>query len=56
MLFTLPLAVSGLLAVVAPDYMGALVRSTAGLAMLATAGALMVVGTLWLRSIVRVKF
>lgn len=55
-LFTLPLAVSGLLAVVAPDYMGALVRSSTGVVMLAAAGALMVVGTLWLRSIVKVRF
>ncbi|SFF13921.1 type II secretion system F family protein [Blastococcus tunisiensis] len=55
-LFTLPLVVSGLLAVVAPDYMGALVRSSTGLVMLATAAALMVVGTLWLRTIVKVRF
>jgi tight adherence protein B len=55
-LFTLPLAVSGLLAVVAPDYIGALVRSSVGMVMLAVAAALMAAGALWLRSIVKVRF
>jgi tight adherence protein B len=55
-LFTLPLAVSGLLALVAPDYMGVLVQSSLGLLMLAAAAALMTVGALWLRSIVKVRF
>ncbi len=55
-LFTLPLAVSGLLAVVAPDYMSPLLRSSSGLVMLAVAAGLMCVGALWLRSIVKVRF
>lgn len=55
-LFVLPLAVSGLLAVVAPDYMSTLVRSSTGLVMLAVAAALMCAGALWLRSIVKVRF
>jgi len=55
-LFTLPLAVSGLLALVAGDYMAVLVRSSAGLVMLAVAAALMGVGAVWLRSIVKVRF
>jgi tight adherence protein B len=55
-LFTLPLAVSGILAVAAPDYMGALVQSPTGLLMLAVAAALMAVGAFWLRSIVKVRF
>jgi tight adherence protein B len=55
-LFVLPLAVSGLLAVVARDYMAALVQSSVGFMMLAIAAALMGVGALWLRSIVKVRF
>jgi len=55
-LFTLPLAVSGLLAMVAPDYMAALVQSSTGLLMLAVATVLMAGGALWLRSIVKVRF
>jgi len=55
-LFTLPLAVSGLLVVIAPDYIGVLVESSTGLIMLATAAALMAVGAFWLRSIVKVRF
>lgn len=55
-LFVLPLVVSGLLAVVAPEYMSALVSSSTGLTMLAVAAGLMAVGTVWMRTIVKVRF
>jgi len=55
-LFSLPPVVTGLLVVVAPDYVGALVESSAGVVLLAMAAGLMVIGALWLRTIVKVRF
>ncbi len=55
-LFVLPFAVSGILALAAPEYMGALFSSSTGLLMLAVAAGLMAVGALWMRSIVKVRF
>lgn len=55
-LFSLPVVVTALLAVVAPDYIGALVESSAGVVMLVLAAGLMAVGALWLRTIVKVRF
>lgn len=55
-LFALPIVVTGLLAVTAPDYIGGLLDSSAGVLMLVIAASLMAVGALWLRTIVKVRF
>jgi tight adherence protein B len=44
------------LQVVAPDYVGRLTEDTTGLGMLAVAGLLMVIGAVWVRSVVTVRF
>jgi tight adherence protein B len=44
------------LQVVAPDYLGRLTDDTTGLGMLAVAGLLMVIGAVWVRSVVTVRF
>ena len=55
-LLLLPVVTGGVLAVVRPEYVGALVESPTGLLMLATALGLMLVGALWVRQVVRVRF
>ncbi|WP_116452388.1 type II secretion system F family protein [Blastococcus litoris] len=55
-LFLLPPIVTGLLVIVAPDYVGRLVESSAGIVMLTVSATLMAVGALWLRTIVKVRF
>lgn len=44
------------LQVVAPDYIGRLTEDTTGLGMLAVAGLLMVIGAVWVRRVVTVRF
>ena len=55
-LFSLPIIVTGLLAVVSPQYIGALFESSAGVLMVVVAATLMAVGALWLRTLVKVRF
>ncbi len=55
-LLVMPLGVTAALAVIAPDYLGALFASTGGLMVLAVAATLMVVGAVWLRKLVQVRF
>jgi tight adherence protein B len=55
-LFVMPIAVSSLLALAAPEYMGQLLTSSVGLVLLTIAGALMTIGAFWLRSAVKVRF
>jgi tight adherence protein B len=55
-LLTLPVLVGGGLQVLSPGYMGRLTGSSTGLVMLAIAGVLMVVGAVWVRRVVTVKF
>jgi tight adherence protein B len=55
-LLTLPMVVGGALQVLSPGYMGRLTGSSTGLVMLAIAGVLMVVGAVWVRRVVTVKF
>jgi tight adherence protein B len=55
-LLLLPIGAGGLLAVLSPEYMGRLTGSSAGLLMLATAALLMLVGGLWVRQVVKVRF
>ena len=55
-LLLLPPVAGGLLTVVSPDYMGRLTGSPAGLLMLGAAGMLMLVGALWVRRVVKVRF
>lgn len=55
-LLVMPIGVTVLLAVVAPDYMGRLFASTGGLAVVGIAATLMVIGALWLRRLVQVRF
>ena len=55
-LLTLPVAAGAALQVAAPEYAGRLTSSSAGTAMLAVAALLMVVGGLWVRRVVTVRF
>lgn len=55
-LLTLPVVVGGAMALVSPTYIGRLVDNGTGLALLVTAGLLMVVGALWVRRVVTVRF
>jgi tight adherence protein B len=55
-LLVMPLAVTGVLAVVAPAYLSRLTDTGTGLVLLAIAGLLMTVGAIWLKSIVKVRF
>jgi tight adherence protein B len=55
-LFVLPLAMLLYIATVNPDYLGELTGRTLGMAMLIGGGALMVVGGLWMRRIIRLVF
>ncbi|HEV7726084.1 MAG TPA: type II secretion system F family protein [Modestobacter sp.] len=55
-LLLLPPVAGGLLALVSPEYMGRLTGTPTGLLMLVTAGLLMLVGGLWVRQVVKVRF
>lgn len=55
-LLALPVVVGGGLHLASPDYTGRLTSTTAGLALLGVAGLLMVVGAVWVRRIVTVRF
>jgi tight adherence protein B len=55
-LFVLPLAMLVFVAAVNPDYLSELTGRTLGVVMLLGAGALMVVGGLWMRRITRLVF
>jgi tight adherence protein B len=55
-LLLLPPVVGGLLALVSPEYMGRLTATPTGLLMLTAAGLLMLVGGLWVRQVVKVRF
>jgi tight adherence protein B len=51
----LPFAMAGLLLIRAPDYLAPLYETPLGLTMVGVSGALMVVGILWMRKIVKVE-
>ena len=55
-LFILPVGLTGVIAVVNPSYLDELIDSTAGNVMIAVGVALLVLGGLWLRRIVRIVF
>jgi tight adherence protein B len=55
-LLVMPIGVTVLLAMVAPDYMSALFASTGGFVVVGIAATLMVVGGVWLRALVKVRF
>ncbi|MGY1623649.1 type II secretion system F family protein [Geodermatophilus sp. SYSU D00965] len=55
-LMALPFGVIGFLSVVNPDYLAAFTSSLAGYAMTGIAAVLLVVGALWLRKTVRIRF
>ncbi|MCZ2836806.1 type II secretion system F family protein [Modestobacter sp. VKM Ac-2985] len=55
-LLGLPLVLGGGLALVSPAYMGQLTAAPAGLLLLGIAGLLMVVGAVWVRRVVTVRF
>lgn len=55
-LISLPLGLTAFLAVTSPDHLRAFTSSLVGLAMLGVAGLLLVVGGLWLKAVVKVKF
>jgi tight adherence protein B len=55
-LLAMPVVIIGVMAVSAPDYVSQLTGTGTGIAMLVAAGLLMVVGALWLRVAVRVRF
>lgn len=53
-LIILPFALAGIMFLVNPGYLGALVSTSMGLAMLGVAGVLMVIGIVWLKKIVTI--
>jgi tight adherence protein B len=55
-LLAMPIVVTGVMAVTAPEYVSRLTGSGTGIALLVVAGVLMVAGALWLRVAVRVRF
>jgi tight adherence protein B len=55
-LLAMPVVIIGVMAVSAPDYVAQLTGTGTGIALLMAAGLLMVVGALWLRVAVRVRF
>ncbi|MPQ97583.1 type II secretion system protein F [Modestobacter sp. I12A-02628] len=55
-LLVLPFAITGVLLLVSPDYVGRLTASSGGLTALALAGVLMVVGAVWIRKTVEVDY
>jgi tight adherence protein B len=55
-LLAMPVVIGGGLQVTSPEYMGRLTGSSTGVAMLAVAGLLLVVGAVWVRQVVTVRF
>jgi tight adherence protein B len=55
-LFVLPFGMLGVISVLNPDYLAELTTSSLGITLLFVAGALMAVGGLWLKRIVRLVF
>lgn len=55
-LIALPIVITIVLYVINPGYIGYLLNTATGLFMLGIAVILMIIGSLWLRSIVRIKF
>jgi tight adherence protein B len=55
-LIALPFAVAGLIAVVTPDYLQELFETMIGRIMLAFAGFMMFLGTIWIKKLVKVDF
>ncbi|MGY1752540.1 type II secretion system F family protein [Blastococcus sp. SYSU D01042] len=55
-LLVMPVGVTLVLAMVAPDYLATLFASTGGLVVVGIAATLMVVGAVWLRALVKVRF
>ncbi len=55
-LLVMPFAVTGFMALTSPEYVARLFSSAAGVVMVLIAAGLMVVGALWLRVIVKVRF
>jgi tight adherence protein B len=55
-LMALPFGVTGFISMTNPAYLAKFTQSFTGYAMLATAGVMLLVGGLWLRSTVRIKF
>ncbi|GHE13331.1 type II secretion system F family protein [Klenkia taihuensis] len=55
-LLVMPFAVGAIISVTAPAYLAPLFSTVTGFVMLGVAAGLMVVGALWLRSIVKVRF
>jgi tight adherence protein B len=53
-LIILPFALAGIMMFVNPSYIGALFGTSAGLTMLGVAGALMIVGMVWLKKIITI--
>jgi tight adherence protein B len=55
-LLVLPFAITGVLLLVSPDYIGRLFASSGGIAAVVVAVVLMVVGAFWIRQTVKVEF
>ncbi len=55
-LLIMPFGVTGFMAATAPDYVARLFSSAAGVVMTLVAAGLMVVGAVWLRAVVKVRF
>ena len=55
-LLAMPVLLGAGLQLTAPDYLGRLTGSSTGMALLAVAGVLMVVGAVWVRRVVTVRF
>jgi tight adherence protein B len=55
-LLVLPFAITGVLLVVSPQYVGRLFSSSGGITAVVVAGVLMLVGALWIRQTVKVEF
>jgi tight adherence protein B len=55
-LLVLPFAITGVLLLVSPDYIGRLFASSGGITAVVVAGVLMVVGAFWIRQTVKVDF
>jgi tight adherence protein B len=55
-LFVLPIGMAGVISIVNPSYLDELVESTAGNVMIGVGIALMAIGGLWMRRLVRLRF
>lgn len=55
-LLALPVGITGFLSMSSPEYLGTLTESLAGYGLIAAAGVLMIVGTLWMRKVVSFTF